>query len=316
MVAQYSQTIMLQLIDKYFSWVVITLLLVGLNQRKIKDSKRKQGSLVWLCVLLCVFQIFVSLAVHNAWPGYSAAIVAAILVAIGFFFRSRVWPFRLHCACCGKKLDWEHIVGHDDNLCQECWDKRHPEEAKAREEAKRPGEKKPFVMPAHVDDMDWDNWEPTDICVITYLLDGDKVLLIDKKRGLGTGYVNAPGGHIEEAELADDAARREFKEETGLTIGTLSRRGELFFQFKDGLAEHAYVYVASGYEGKLTECEETRPFWWEDRHHMPFDRMWADDILWVPAMMEGKKIKGYFLFDGKTMVDSKVEIFEDEPEEN
>ena len=44
--------------------------------------------------------------------------------------------------------------------------------------------------------------------------------------------------------------------------------------------------------------------------------MWADDTLWVPAVMAGKRIKGYFLFDGKEMVDSKVEIIEDGPEEN
>ena len=54
---------MLQLIDKYFSWVVITLLLIGLNQRKIQDSKRKQSSLVWLCILMCIFQIVVSIVI-------------------------------------------------------------------------------------------------------------------------------------------------------------------------------------------------------------------------------------------------------------
>ena len=40
----------------------------------------------------------------------------------------------------------------------------------------------------------------------------------EKKRGLGEGYFNAPGGHIEEAETAMEAAVRETKEETGVDI--------------------------------------------------------------------------------------------------
>ena len=303
---------MLQFVDKYVSWVVIILLIIGLNQKKIEDSKRKQRSLIWLCLMMCVFQVVLSLAVHGTIPHFWVALCTLALVVIGVLLRRHVWPFRLTCSKCGKHLDWEHVVGHDDNLCQDCWNQLHPEQAKARkeaQEAKKPGYRKPLVMPEHVQDMDWDDWTPTDICVITYLVDGDKVLLIDKKRGLGTGYINAPGGHIEPDELADEAARREFKEETGLVLKSLRRRGELFFQFKDGMAEHAYVYVAHGYEGTLTECEETRPFWWKDRHALPFDRMWADDPLWVPQVMEGKRIKGYFLFDGKRMIDHKVETF-------
>ncbi len=299
---QYSQTIMLHFIDKYFSFVTIAVLLVYINQRKYERTHVKKQALVWMVVLMCLFQVSVSTTILLEWPVVVAWLSLAILISVALIFRRRVFPFKLHCPSCRKKLDWEHIIGHDDCLCEACWEKAHPEEARKNKE-----ERPAFVMPSCVEEMDWDNWEPTDICVITYLIEGDKVLLIDKKQGLGTGYINAPGGHIEPTEMAEEAARRECKEETGLTIKNLSLRGELFFQFKDGMAEHAYVYVANGYEGTLSECEETRPFWWADRFHLPFERMWADDPLWVPQIMESKSIKGYFLFDGKQMIDSKVE---------
>ena len=38
-----------------------------------------------------------------------------------------------------------------------------------------------------VNDVDWMNWMPTEDAVITYILKGDEVLLIHKKKGLGAG---------------------------------------------------------------------------------------------------------------------------------
>ena len=51
-----------------------------------------------------------------------------------------------------------------------------------------------------VKDINWELWQPEKHAVITYIFSGDKVLLIHKKRGLGAGKVNAPGGHIEPGE--------------------------------------------------------------------------------------------------------------------
>lgn len=31
---------------------------------------------------------------------------------------------------------------------------------------------------------------------------------------------------------------------------------------------------------------------------IPYDKMWVDDKLWYPIMLEDKKFKGYFLFRG------------------
>lgn len=306
----------LEQIDDNYMWALVFILIVNLSQRKIPHSDRKRFATIWICAIMMLFEIGTVTIIVRKWNHYWAWAVLGICVALAVIFRSRVWPFRLHCRKCHKKLDWNHIIGHDDNLCPDCYDLEHPDEAKERKEKEKAKEieehpdRKPLVVPYTVAEMDWDVWNPSDRCVITYLFDGDNVLLIDKKRGLGTGLVNAPGGHIEAAETADEAAKREFKEETGLEIEELSRRGELSFQFKDGLGEHAYVYFAKGYSGTLAECDETRPFW-QKKTDLPYDRMWEDDQLWLPIAMSGKLFKGYFIFDGQKMLDHKIESWDE-----
>lgn len=301
-------------------WALILILVLNLSQRKLPHSDRKRFATIWICAILMVFEIGCVLILTKGWNHYWAWAVAGLCIALGTIFHKRVWPFRLHCKECHKKLDWNHIIGHDDNLCQDCWDKAHPKEAEERKQKEREKEleqhpdRKPLIVPDTVAEMDWDTWDPSDKCVITYLFDGDKVLLIHKKTGLGKGLVNAPGGHIEPAETADEAAKREFKEETGLDIKEISQRGILRFQFKDGLGERGYVYVANGYSGDLKSCEEADPFWCE-KSKLPFDEMWEDDTKWLPLVMEGKTIDGSFIMDGEKMLDYRVtEVQEDDGE--
>ena len=39
---------------------------------------------------------------------------------------------------------------------------------------------------------------------------------------------------------------------------------------------------------------------------IPYDKMWADDALWIPGLLSGKKFDGEFVFDGELMLWSSL----------
>ena len=46
---------------------------------------------------------------------------------------------------------------------------------------------------------------------------------------------------------------------------------------------------------------EMRPAWY-DFSTIPFEKMWADDYIWFPLMLNDKRFYGYFLFEGMETV--------------
>ncbi len=156
-------------------------------------------------------------------------------------------------------------------------------------------------MIKEVSDIDWENWEPKERAVLCFIHIDNKLMLIHKKTGLGKGKVNAPGGRIEVAETAEQAAVREVQEEIGLTPLNLRYMGELHFIFTDGYSLHGTIFFSDSYEGTPIETIEAAPFWCPV-DQIPYENMWADDKLWLPVVLSGKKFKGYFIFDGETML--------------
>ena len=51
-----------------------------------------------------------------------------------------------------------------------------------------------------VANIDWQAWVPEQVATLMFITKGERVLLIRKKRGLGAGKINGPGGRIEENE--------------------------------------------------------------------------------------------------------------------
>ena len=152
----------------------------------------------------------------------------------------------------------------------------------------------------------WQNWQPTMRASLCFVLRDKQILMIRKKRGLGAGKINGPGGRLEPGENALAAAIRETQEELCVTPLNLSERGELHFQFVDGLALHCVVFTAEGCIGEPVETEEAIPHWMETSA-IPYHDMWQDDQYWLPGMLEGKTFKGYFHFDQDVMLSRRLE---------
>jgi 8-oxo-dGTP diphosphatase len=155
---------------------------------------------------------------------------------------------------------------------------------------------------------DWQNWQPGLRATLMFIVDeqAQTVLLIRKKRGLGAGKINGPGGKIDPGETSLECAIRETQEELGVTAFEPVKHGELWFQFVDGLALHVDVFRATRWEGEAIETPEAIPLW-TPLNALPFDEMWADDRFWLAELLiEKKHFTGKFLFDDDTMLSNEV----------
>jgi len=155
--------------------------------------------------------------------------------------------------------------------------------------------------------MDWTTWIPSERANLCFIIKGGRVLLIHKKRGLGAGKINAPGGKLEPGETGLEAAIRETQEEVGVTPLHLEERGLLRFQFTDGYSLSCLVFVAHDLLGEPVSTPEADPIW-VPVDEVPYTEMWADDREWLPTILEGGTFTGSFLFDGERMVEKHVRL--------
>lgn len=158
-------------------------------------------------------------------------------------------------------------------------------------------------------DLDWSQWTPRDVATLLFVVRGHETLLIRKKRGLGAGKVNAPGGRLEPGEGPLACAIREVQEELGVTPIDPLHRGELRFHFVDGYTLHAHVFRADTCEGEARETDEAVPLW-TPLDAIPYDQMWRDDALWLPKMLAGYRFDGRFIFENDAMLDHDL-VLED-----
>ncbi|MDF3129371.1 8-oxo-dGTP diphosphatase [Kiritimatiellaeota bacterium B1221] len=168
-----------------------------------------------------------------------------------------------------------------------------------------------IISQAHpeFDAIQWDRWVPTDQATLCFVLQNQQVLLIEKQRGLGAGKVNGPGGKFDPGETAAECAVRETQEELGVTPKDLEHRGLLRFEFTNGYKLEAHIFLAHDHEGEAVETEEAIPLW-TDLDSIPYRRMWADDVLWLPHVLAGQSVKGDFLFDDEEMLGVSMELME------
>jgi 8-oxo-dGTP diphosphatase/2-hydroxy-dATP diphosphatase len=128
-----------------------------------------------------------------------------------------------------------------------------------------------------------------------------KVCLAMKKRGFGEGLWNGLGGKILPGENDKLTVFRESFEEARVHLADARKVALLHFYFPDDPAkkdwnQDVHVYLADKWKGVPQETEEMKPQWFaiED---VPFDKMWADDPLWLPKVLAGGRLEAWFSFD-------------------
>ena len=152
---------------------------------------------------------------------------------------------------------------------------------------------------------EWSAWQPTLVATLLFVVQDGQVLLIRKKRGLGAGKINGPGGKLDPGETPLECAVRETEEELCVRATGVSEVGRLSFQFVDGMSLYCHVFRADDCQGEARETDEAIPHW-TPVGNIPFDEMWADDREWFHLLLEHRKFEGFFDFNGDEMLSCRV----------
>ncbi len=134
---------------------------------------------------------------------------------------------------------------------------------------------------------------------LTVFFKDNKILLGEKKRGFAKGTLNGIGGKQDNDETIDETMIRECQEEIGVTPIDYVLIGKIHFDvwYKgERVNMYMHVYACTKFDGEIIETEEMLPKWY-DIDKIPYEKMLADDLLWMPMALEGKQFVGDVKFD-------------------
>lgn len=160
-------------------------------------------------------------------------------------------------------------------------------------------------MTVGIADIDWETWTGDQVATLLYVIRDGRVLLIHKKRGIGKGKINAPGGRVDPGETPEQAAIRETQEELGVTPRGVAKAGDVLFHVLDGTSIYIHVFRAGDITGNPVETAEARPEWFP-LDAVPFDRMWEDDRHWFDHLVAGRPFVARTVFRGDELLGCEV----------
>jgi len=123
---------------------------------------------------------------------------------------------------------------------------------------------------------------------ICYIFDGDRALMIKRKKEPFSGYIVAPGGRFEIGETPFMCVEREIFEETGLTI----KKYDLKIVTSELGPKHynwlLYLFVCREFEGIVRESDEGE-LCWVEKDKLLLQNMSDIDKRMLPYVMDDKR---------------------------
>nr|UWI50857.1 8-oxo-dGTP diphosphatase [Clostridioides difficile] len=151
----------------------------------------------------------------------------------------------------------------------------------------------------------------TTICYIEK--DGKTLMLYrnKKKDDVHEGKYVGVGGKFEQGETPEECIIREVKEETGLTLKSLTYKGLITFpKFKDEEDWYMFLYFSDEFEGVLSEqdlddCKEGKLLWVDNDKIFDLN-MWEGDRLFLDWAKKGKIFSAKITYDNGKLKDYSV----------
>jgi hypothetical protein len=139
----------------------------------------------------------------------------------------------------------------------------------------------------------------------------NQALLVYHKSGRWAGFYT---GLLDEATPGEEpaaAAARIAAAQVGITTGPASHRATFLFSSEAWGRAREFEFLIEAHTGDPVESDTLRPEWF-DFEAIPYDRMPADDAIWYPPFLDGKRMRGHFDFapDGQTLIAHEVKQVE------
>lgn len=132
-----------------------------------------------------------------------------------------------------------------------------------------------------------------------FIIQGRKILLAMKKRGFGVWLYNWFWWKLEKRETVEQAMIREANEEIWINILEQEKIWVLnfIFEWKEDWNQSVNVFFINKFSWNIEESEEMKPYWFK-LNKIPYDKMWEDDKIWLPEVLNWQKNIEYdFVFD-------------------
>ena len=139
---------------------------------------------------------------------------------------------------------------------------------------------------------------------LAVIIKDDKILLCMKKRGFWEWKYNWAWGKVEWWETILEWARRELEEETGVKASKEKFENRWLFHYlfenRPDWDQDVTLFVVKDYNWEIFETEEMKPEWFEIEN-IPYNKMWEDDVIWLPRIINWESVEYTFRFneDGK-----------------
>lgn len=122
------------------------------------------------------------------------------------------------------------------------------------------------------------------------------VLLSSRKKGfaknLWTGYY----GSLPEGGPINEYIKDSLLNEVGIKCKNCEKSGILNFHFEEvGNFLEMHIFNVRKFSGNIIENKNVK-FKWFKKDKIPYDKMWAEDKIWLPMLLEGKKFEGTVYF--------------------
>jgi len=136
-----------------------------------------------------------------------------------------------------------------------------------------------------------------------------EVLLAEKQRKIGAGYLNGFGGRVEAIDRSlQETNTREIEEEIGIKIKNAKKMGEIAFHNPSDEEKlkrmKVHIFTATKWDGEPAETDEMKKIAWYKIDSLDYDKFLPADRLFIPQILEGKSVKGLIEYNDDWSVKS------------